>query len=71
VVLDQSLLAVLLRLPRRQREVLALRVFLDLDTGRAAEVLGVAEGTVKAHLARALGTLRQHLITVEQTEVAQ
>lgn len=47
-------------LPERQRQVLALRVFLDLDTRQTAEVLGIAQGTVTAHLHRAT-TLRTDL----------
>jgi DNA-binding CsgD family transcriptional regulator len=42
----------------RQRQVVARRLFLDLDTSRTAEVLGIAPGTVTAHLARAIATLR-------------
>jgi RNA polymerase sigma-70 factor (ECF subfamily) len=45
-------------LPQRQREVLALRIFLDLDTAQTAEALGLAPGTVTAHLHRAMTTLR-------------
>ncbi len=45
-------------LPRRQREVVALRIFLDLDTAQTAEALGLAPGTVTAHLLRAMTTLR-------------
>ena len=55
---DRELMAVLRRLPVRQRQVIALRLFLDLDTTRTAEVLGIAPGTVTAHLARAIATLR-------------
>ena len=40
--------AAVLRLPGRQRQVVALRLFLDLDTSRTAEVLGIAPGTVRA-----------------------
>jgi RNA polymerase sigma-70 factor (ECF subfamily) len=58
--LDPSLLGVLRRLPRREREVIALRVFLDLDTRATADVLRIAEGTVRAHLWRAVATLRAH-----------
>src|SRR6516164_10816497 len=58
---DPRIMAALLRLPARQRQVVALRLFLDLDTGRTAEVLGVAPSTVKAHLARALASLRDEL----------
>lgn len=59
--LDAVTLAALRRLPRRQREVLALRVFLDLDTRATAAALGIAEGTVTAHLARATAALRAAL----------
>jgi DNA-directed RNA polymerase specialized sigma24 family protein len=57
-------MAALLRLPTRQRQVVALRVFLDLDTGRTAEVLGVTPSAVKAHLARAIGALRNDLVYI-------
>jgi len=58
---DRELMAVLLRLPARQRQVVALRLFLDLDTAATAETLGIAPGTVTAHLARAIATLREEL----------
>jgi RNA polymerase sigma-70 factor (sigma-E family) len=58
---DRELMAVVLRLPGRQRQVVALRLFLDLDTAQTADVLGIAPGTVTAHLARAVATLRQEL----------
>jgi len=63
--LDPALLAVLRQLPQRQREVIALRVFLDLDTRATAKVLGIAEGTVTAHLSRAVSALRAQLVTVD------
>jgi RNA polymerase sigma factor (sigma-70 family) len=65
---DPPIMAALLRLPVRQRQVIALRLFLDLDTTRTAEVLGVAPSTVKAHLARALAALRHDLIPSQQQE---
>jgi RNA polymerase sigma-70 factor (sigma-E family) len=55
---DRELMAVLLRLPTRQRQVIALRLFLDLDTAQTARTLGIAPGTVTAHLTRAIATLR-------------
>jgi RNA polymerase sigma-70 factor (sigma-E family) len=58
---DPALIAALLRLPARQREVLALRIFLDLDTETTAELLGIAPGTVTAHLSRAVAALRRDL----------
>ena len=65
---DPAIMGVLLRLPTRQRQVVALRLFLDLDTGRTAEVLGVAPSTVKAHLARALRALRDDLVPTQEQE---
>lgn len=43
----------LAELPRRQREVTALRYYLGLDVRAIADHLGIAEGTVKAMLFRA------------------
>jgi RNA polymerase sigma-70 factor (sigma-E family) len=63
---DPRIMAALVRLPARQRQVVALRLFLDLDTGRTAEVLGIAPSTVKAHLARALAALRDVIPTPQQ-----
>jgi RNA polymerase sigma-70 factor (ECF subfamily) len=40
-------------LPRRQREVTALRYYLGLDVAAIAEWLGIGQGTVKAQLFRA------------------
>jgi RNA polymerase sigma-70 factor (sigma-E family) len=45
-------------LPRRQRQVVVLRYWLDLDVAAVAAVLGVAPGTVKATTAQALAKLR-------------
>jgi RNA polymerase sigma factor (sigma-70 family) len=59
--IDPVLLSALRRLPGRQREVLALRVFLDLDTETTAQVLRIAPGTVTAHLSRAVASLRRDL----------
>lgn len=59
--------ALLATLPERQRQVLALRVFLDLDTRQTADVLGIAEGTVTAHLYRATSDVRRRL-AAETTE---
>jgi RNA polymerase sigma-70 factor (sigma-E family) len=65
---DTRMLAALRRLPLRQREVVALRVFLDLDIDTTARQLRIAPGTVRAHLARAVATLRRELTSAEITE---
>jgi RNA polymerase sigma-70 factor (sigma-E family) len=67
---DPGIMAAVLRLPGRQRQVVALRLFLDLDTARTAEVLGIAPGTVTAHLARAIATLRDSLAPVAGQETS-
>ena len=62
-------MAALMRLPDRQRQVVALRLFLDLDTGRTAAALGIAPGTVQAHLGRAIAALRADLVPERQREI--
>ena len=59
--LDTPLLNAVRRLPDRQREVLVLRVFLDLDIETTAAQLAIAPGTVRAHLSRAVTALRREL----------
>jgi len=51
----------LVRLPKRQREVLVLRYLTDLTEESTARALGVKVGTVKQHNARALAALRTRL----------
>lgn len=53
----RAVLAAVARLPRRQREVLALRYYLDLSEQEIAGILGVARGTVSSTAARALAAL--------------
>jgi len=45
------------QLPRRQRECIVLRFYDDLSVPEIARALGVAEGSVKSHLHRAMATL--------------
>ena len=56
-----DLVAAVRRLPPRQREVVVLRYLLDLDEATTARSLGIAPGTVAAHLHHAIAALRQHL----------
>jgi RNA polymerase sigma-70 factor (sigma-E family) len=58
---DPEIMAALAGLPERQRQVVVLRVFLDLGTADTARALGIAPGTVTAHLARAVSALRTQL----------
>src|SRR5262249_51946377 len=67
-LIDSQIITAVLRLPARQRQGIPLRVGPDLDTGRTAEVLGIAPGTVGAHLARATATLRGELMPARQQE---
>jgi RNA polymerase sigma-70 factor (sigma-E family) len=65
-VLDRvTLLAVLDRLPPRQRAVLVLRFFCDLSVEQTAAALDCAAGTVKAHTHQGLAALRAMLGTPE------
>ena len=65
--LDAAVLTAVRRLPARQREVIVLRVFLDLDIDTTARQLGVAPGTVRAHLSRAMAALRNELTPATTT----
>jgi RNA polymerase sigma factor (sigma-70 family) len=67
--LDSALLTALRRLPARQREVIVLRVFLDLDIDTTARQLGIAPGTVRAHLSRAMTALRNELAPATTSEI--
>lgn len=67
-VVDPRIMTALLRLPARQRQVVALRLILDLDTARTADVLSIAPGTVMAHLGRAMAALRNDLAPERQQE---
>ena len=69
--LDSTLLTALWSLPARQREVIALRIFLDLDTGTIASQLGIEAGTVRMHLSRGVAALRRELAPTPTSEAEQ
>jgi RNA polymerase sigma-70 factor (ECF subfamily) len=56
-----ALLAAVRRLPRRQREVVALSYLSDVPEADVAKVLGISCGSVKTHLHRGLAALRRTL----------
>jgi len=56
--LDDALVTAVRALPARQREVITLRVFFDLDMATTAALLGISPGTVGAHMHKALAALR-------------
>jgi RNA polymerase sigma-70 factor (sigma-E family) len=45
-------------LPERQREVLALRYYLDLSEAEIADAMGISRGAVKSHASRGAAALR-------------
>jgi RNA polymerase sigma-70 factor (sigma-E family) len=56
-----AVLDALRALPQRQREVLALRYYLDLSEAQIAETLGISRGAVKSHASRGAASLRELL----------
>lgn len=58
-----ALRAALRRLPTRQREVLVLVYYQELSIAEAAETLGIALGTARAHHERGKAALRAALTT--------
>lgn len=59
---EQRLVAAALwKLPRRQREAVVLRYYLDLSIDETAEIMGVSPGTVKSATHRALAAVGRTL----------
>jgi RNA polymerase sigma-70 factor (sigma-E family) len=57
----RELLVAVALLPGRQREVLALRYYLDLNDNEIATALGISRGTVSSTISRALAALAREL----------
>lgn len=59
----RRVLDALAALPRRQREVLALRHYAGLSEAEIADALGISRGAVKSHASRGAAALRDTLGT--------
>lgn len=51
--------------------MIALRIFLDLDTDTIARQMRIEAGTVRMHLSRGVAALRHELTPNETTEASQ
>ena len=60
-IAEHALTDALLALPRRQREVVVLRYYLDLTEEQIADWLGVSPGSVKQHAHLATATLQRRM----------
>jgi RNA polymerase sigma-70 factor (sigma-E family) len=58
---SNDLFAAVQQLPKRQREVIVLRYYLDLSEDQIAAWLGVSSGSVKKHASRATATLQTRM----------
>jgi RNA polymerase sigma-70 factor (sigma-E family) len=58
---DDELASALARLPRRQREAIVLRFFLDLSVEDAARIMRTSQGAIKSQVSKGLATLRTQL----------
>jgi RNA polymerase sigma factor (sigma-70 family) len=63
--LRRRLAAAVGRLPRRDREIVALRYFAELSEAETAQALRCPVGTVKSRLSRALRRLRTEMVESE------
>ena len=67
---DDTVWALLAKLPRRQRAVLVLRYYEDMSEEQIAATLGCAPGTVKSQASKALAKLRTALDLDEELKEA-
>jgi RNA polymerase sigma-70 factor (sigma-E family) len=64
-----AVLDALRSLPQRQREVLALRYYLELSEAEIADTLGISRGAVKSHASRGTASLRSRLGSLLQEDL--
>jgi RNA polymerase sigma factor (sigma-70 family) len=65
---DNHLVGLVWRLPRRQRQVVALRILADLSEAETGRTLGISTKTVSVHLHRALAALRSGMASAQPEE---
>lgn len=58
---SRRMLAVIRKLPDRQREAIVLRFYLDMSEAEAASTMGVSRGTIKSTTSRAVAALGRML----------
>jgi len=58
---QQDVLNAMRTLPRRQRECLVLRYYVELSESEIASTLGISNGSVKSHASRGLAALAKRL----------
>jgi RNA polymerase sigma-70 factor (sigma-E family) len=64
----REVLAAVAGLPRRQREILALRFYLDMSYSEIAAALSISQGTVASTVSRALVILARQLGPQEENQ---
>ncbi|WP_243772955.1 RNA polymerase sigma factor [Actinomadura barringtoniae] len=57
----REVMRALQRLPRRQREALVLRYYLDFSDAEVSQVMGIRPGTVRSTMTRALAALAREM----------
>ena len=57
----ERIMAVIMSLPPRQREIVLLYIYEDLSLNEVGQVLGIPLGTVKSNYHKALGNLRARM----------
>ena len=62
----RAVIEALATLPRRQREVLVLRYYLDLSEREIADTLEISPGSVKTHASRGSAALRAALSGLQE-----
>nr|WP_269329140.1 sigma-70 family RNA polymerase sigma factor [Kineosporia babensis] len=69
--LPPPLFAAMVALPRREREAVVLRYYLDLPEREAAEAMGLKPGSVKGYASRGLAKLRAVVVSGANTDGEQ